>query len=250
MRQRLVIGNWKQNGSIVDNAALLWAIHHGFVPKENCIIGVCVPAVYLYQCETALTHSESHVTFGLQNCSATANGAFTGEIAASMAKDFAARWIIVGHSERRQLFGETNEVVAQKAVNVLKAGLTPIVCVGETLVQREAGETEAVVKAQLQAVISALLAQQLDVSKTVVAYEPVWAIGTGKTASNEQAQEVHAQLRAQLATVGAESVSILYGGSVKPSNAAGLFVQTDIDGGLIGGASLFAKDFLEIYGAL
>jgi triosephosphate isomerase (TIM) len=248
MRQRLVIGNWKQNGSLAENAGLLASVRRGFVAKPNCLIGVCIPAVYLAQCQTELANSP--VSFGLQNCSATPNGAFTGEIAASMAKDFAATWIIVGHSERRQLFGESSQVVAKKTVQVLKAGLTPIVCVGETLAQREAGETEAVVKGQLQAVISDLLSQQLDVSKIVVAYEPVWAIGTGKTATNEQAQEVHAQLRAQLAAVNAGQVSILYGGSVKPSNAAGLFAQADIDGGLIGGASLVAKDFLEIYGAL
>jgi triosephosphate isomerase len=232
------------NGSRAANAALLSGITAGLDgAKATC--AVCVPAPYLYQCEELLKGSP--VRWGAQDVSAQPNGAFTGEVAASMLADFNCRYAIVGHSERRAYHGETDELVARKAQAALQAGITPIVCVGETLEQREAGQTGAVVSGQLAAVL-ALLDDEA-AGKIVVAYEPVWAIGTGKTATPEMAQEVHAQLRAQLrerSAAVAEAVAILYGGSMKPDNAADLMAQGDIDGGLIGGASLKAADFLAI----
>jgi triosephosphate isomerase len=206
---------------------------------------VCAPAPYLYQCEELLTGGP--VAWGAQDVSAQANGAFTGEVSAAMLVDFSCRYVIVGHSERRACHAETSELVAKKTVAALGAGITPIVCVGETLEQREAGQTAAVVSRQLAAVL-ALLDDEA-VTQIVVAYEPVWAIGTGKTATPAMAQEVHAQLRTQLrerSAAAADKVAILYGGSMKPDNAAELMAQPDIDGGLIGGAALKAADFLAI----
>jgi triosephosphate isomerase len=244
MRPKLVVGNWKMNGSRAANAELLSGIKAG-LGHANSACAVCVPAPYLQQCQELL--SGSAVAWGAQDVSVHAGGAYTGEVAASMLADFACRYVIVGHSERRAYHFETNELVAQKARAALGAGLTPIVCVGETLDQREAGQTVAVVGAQLAAVCEALGSEL--VKKIVVAYEPVWAIGTGRNATPEMAQEVHAQLRAQIREcVGnaAEQINILYGGSMKPDNAADLLAQPDIDGGLIGGASLKAADFLAI----
>ena len=240
-RRPLIVGNWKMHGSHASNERLLEALRTaGPLP---CDAAVCVPFPYLAQAAERLARTT--LAWGAQDCSAHEEGAYTGEVSAAMLADFGCRYVIVGHSERRALHGETDQVVADKARAALARGVTPIVCVGETLFQREAGETEQVVKRQLSAVIHTLAHCA---GEMVVAYEPVWAIGTGLTAQPEQAQGVHALLRAQLqaATGRAGGMRLLYGGSVKPDNAAALFAQPDIDGGLIGGASLEAADFLAI----
>ena len=241
MRRKLVAGNWKMHGSHSANAALLAGINAArpFV----CDVAVCVP--YPYLSETAVALAASELRWGAQDCSAHEQGAYTGEVSVAMLAEFGCRYVIVGHSERRQHHAETDQLVADKAKAALANGITPIVCVGETLAQREAGETEAVVKRQLSAVIHAL---GHCAGEMVVAYEPVWAIGTGRVATPEQAQAVHALLRAQLkaATSHADAMKILYGGSMKPDNAATLMAQPDIDGGLIGGASLKVADFVAI----
>jgi triosephosphate isomerase len=244
MRRKLVVGNWKMNGNRAANATLLAGIAAG-LDASGAACAVCPPFPYLAQCEAAL--SGSPVGWGAQDVSAHPSGAFTGEVSAAMLAEFGCRYVIVGHSERRAYHAESNELVAQKTVAALGAGLTPIVCVGETLAQREAGQTGDVVGAQLGAVLT--LVGGADVARLVVAYEPVWAIGTGRTATPEMAQEVHARLRAQLAqqdTSAAGTVRILYGGSMKPDNAKELMAQPDIDGGLIGGAALKAADFLAV----
>jgi triosephosphate isomerase len=244
MRSKLVVGNWKMNGSRAANATLLSSIVAGIAGAKTAC-AVCPPAPYLYQCEELLAGSP--VAWGGQDLSAQPHGAFTGEVSAAMLADFSCSYVIVGHSERRAYHGETSELVAKKALAALGAGITPIVCVGETLDQREAGQTNEVVGNQLAAVLALL--DDAAVANIVVAYEPVWAIGTGKTATPAMAQEVHAQLRAQLrerSAAAAGSVAILYGGSMKPDNAAELMAQPDIDGGLIGGAALKAADFLAI----
>jgi triosephosphate isomerase len=241
MRRKLVVGNWKMNGSHPTNAELLASILAA--GPLGCDAAVCVPFPYLG--ETAVALAATHLRWGSQDCSAQEKGAFTGEVSAAMLAEFGCRYAIVGHSERRQFHAESDQFVADKARAALARGVTPIVCVGETLAQREAGATEEVVKRQLSAVIHCL---GHCVGEVVVAYEPVWAIGTGRTATPEQAQQVHALLRAQLkaAAPNAEAVRILYGGSVKADNAATLFAQADIDGGLVGGAALDAKSFVEI----
>jgi triosephosphate isomerase len=241
MANKLVVGNWKMNGGLRPNAALLEALAADWTPAAERAIAVCVPFPYLGQAQAAL--SGTTIAWGAQNVSEHASGAYTGEVAASMLVDFGCRYAIVGHSERRQGYGDTDAVVAAKAVAVLAAGMTPIVCVGETLAEREAGTTEAVVLRQLDAALAAVGA---DASRCVVAYEPVWAIGTGRTATTAQAQAVHAVLRARLAAAGAAEIPLLYGGSVKADNAGALFAMPDIDGGLIGGASLKASEFLAI----
>jgi triosephosphate isomerase len=244
MRAKLIVGNWKMNGSRTANVTLLEGIVAG-LDNARATCAVCVPAPYLQQCEEVLTGTP--VAWGAQDVSIHACGAYTGEVCAQMLAEFACRYVIVGHSERRAYHREDSALVAQKAQAVLAEGMTPIVCVGETLEQREAGETAQVVGAQLDAVLEALDAAA--VQKIVVAYEPVWAIGTGRNATPEMAQEVHAQLRAQLRARNAEVaeiVPILYGGSMKPENAKDLLAQPDIDGGLIGGAALKAEDFLAI----
>lgn len=241
MRRHLVVGNWKMNGSRLANAELLAGVLGGRPYAAD--VAVCVPFVYLS--EAAATLAGSEIRWGAQDVSAHEQGAFTGEISAAMLHECGCRYAIVGHSERRASHAESDLLVAQKAQAALARGVTPIVCVGETLAEREAGQTETVVKRQLSAVIH-LLAHCA--AEMVVAYEPVWAIGTGRTATPEQAQAVHAVLRAQLqaATGRADTMKILYGGSVKPDNAATLFAQPDIDGGLIGGASLKAAEFIAI----
>jgi len=241
MRRKLVVGNWKMNGSRAANAELLAGLNAA--GPWDCDVGVCAPFPYL--ADVALSLQGSRILWGSQDCSAHESGAFTGEVSAAMLAEFGCRYAIVGHSERRALHGESDQLVADKAKAALAHKLTPIVCVGETLAEREAGETDHVVKRQLSAVIHTL---GHCISQIVVAYEPVWAIGTGKTASPEQAQAVHALLRAQLhaATTHSDTMSILYGGSMKPDNAAQLMAQPDIDGGLIGGASLKAADFAAI----
>ncbi|SCK48103.1 triosephosphate isomerase [Variovorax sp. HW608] len=245
-KKKLIAGNWKMNGSLVANEALLRALLQD-IGTPACDVAVCVPAPYLAQVQTLVAGSP--IALGAQDLSAQPQGAFTGEQSAAMLKDFGVRYVIVGHSERRQYHGETDEGVAAKTAAALANGLTPIVCVGETLAEREAGHTEEVVKRQLAAVIHV---NGHCISEIVVAYEPVWAIGTGKTATPEQAQAVHALLRAQLhhaANEHASGIRLLYGGSMNASNAAELLAQPDIDGGLIGGASLKAPDFLQIIAA-
>ena len=246
MRKKLIAGNWKMNGGLAANEALVKAIVAG-MPAQACDVAVCPPALYVPQVQQLLA-GQTAVALGAQDVSAHESGAYTGDVAAAMLKEFGVRYAIVGHSERRQYQGERDELVATKAERLLNAGITPIVCVGETLAEREAGQTEAVVKRQLAAVTHLI---GKCVSEIVVAYEPVWAIGTGKTATPEQAQQVHAVLRAQLAAaVGdASKVRILYGGSMNAANAAELLAQADIDGGLIGGAALKAPDFLSIIAA-
>ena len=245
MKKKLIAGNWKMNGSTASNVTLLEALKGGS-SDWKCDVAVCVPSAYLQQVH--LLTSDSRLDCGAQDVSAHEAGAFTGEIAAEMLRDFGVRYVIVGHSERRQYHGETDSDVALKAQRALACGITPIVCVGETLAQREGGHTEEVVKRQLAAVIHA---NGHCISEIVVAYEPVWAIGTGKTATPEMAQRVHSILRAQLhaATENADRVRILYGGSMNAANASQLLAQKDIDGGLVGGASLKPADFLTIISA-
>ena len=230
---RLVAGNWKMHGSRAFNRALLGSVLRSNVQGVEC--AVCVPFPYLG--EVAEQLRGSRVALGAQNVSEHAQGAYTGEVSAAMLVEAGCRYVILGHSERRQLYGESDAQVAAKFVAAGKAGLTPILCVGETLAEREAGRTEEVVTRQLDAVL-----ERDQFGHAVLAYEPVWAIGTGRNATPEQAQQVHAFLRKRIA---ADS-RILYGGSVKPQNAAALFAMADVDGGLIGGASLVAEDFVAI----
>jgi triosephosphate isomerase len=246
MRGKLVVGNWKMNGGLRQNDALLADLRAGWTAPPGRQLAVCVPHPYLWQAQAAL--SGSKIAWGAQNVSEHAAGAFTGEVSATMVAEFGCRYAIVGHSERRALHGEGDAVVVAKAVAALAVGLTPIVCVGETLAEREAGATETVVLRQIDAAIAALGPR---LSAVVVAYEPVWAIGTGRTASPAQAQEVHGLLRTRLraADPSAVDVFLLYGGSVKADNAKALFGCPDIDGGLIGGASLKAPEFLAIANA-
>ena len=245
MRQKLVAGNWKMNGLLKTNATLLQEVTKGLSGLTGASFAVCVPFPYLAQAQATLTGTS--LAWGAQNLSEQAKGAFTGEISAAMLLDFSCRYVLVGHSERRALYGESDALVAEKFSVALVAGLCPILCVGETLAQREAGDTIKVVSAQIDAVLQRVGVAAL--SKAVVAYEPVWAIGTGRTASAAQAQEVHAAIRAQIAKADAniaKDLQILYGGSVKGSNATELFGMEDIDGGLIGGAALDSVDFLAI----
>ncbi|MCP5261846.1 MAG: triose-phosphate isomerase [Burkholderiaceae bacterium] len=245
MNRKLIAGNWKMNASLAGNTALVQAVLAG-IGDAACDAAVCVPAPYLAQVQGLLAGST--LALGAQDVSSHEAGAYTGEVSAAMLREFGVRYAIVGHSERRQYHGEDDAVVAEKARQALAAGITPIVCVGETLAQRESGATEEVVKRQMAAVIHT---NGHCISEIVVAYEPVWAIGTGKTASPEQAQQVHAVLRTQIkaATSQPGRVRILYGGSMNAANAAQLLAQPDIDGGLIGGASLKPADFLSIISA-
>jgi triosephosphate isomerase len=245
MRTRLVAGNWKMHGSRAANASLLAALKSGAGSAAGVSIAVCVPFPYLQ--ETAAALADTAIAWGGQTLSEHDAGAYTGEVSGPMLRDFGCTYAIVGHSERRALYGEDDVRVAAKFAAARRAGLTPILCVGETLEERERGTTEAVVARQVAAVIAAGGAAAL--AGAVVAYEPVWAIGTGRTATPGEAQAVHAFIRARVAAADpavAASVPILYGGSVKPGNAAELFAQADVDGGLIGGASLIAADFLAI----
>jgi triosephosphate isomerase (TIM) len=245
MRKPLVAGNWKMNGSLESVRILLEGIKSGIAQVSNAEVVVCPPYVYIPETEKMLTGTQ--IGWGGQDLSTEASGAFTGEVSASMLLDFGSKYVIVGHSERRTYHKESDLLVAKKYAFARAAGLVPILCVGETLEEREAGITEAVVARQLDAVIEL---EGIDgLANGVVAYEPVWAIGTGKTASPEQAQEVHAFIRGRIAAKSgevAEGMRILYGGSMKPDNAKELIGKPDIDGGLIGGASLKAEDFLGI----
>jgi triosephosphate isomerase len=245
MRRKLVVGNWKMHGSLAQNESLLSALKSGAEQLSHVDIAVCAPFPYLAQLQQQL--SASSVKWGAQDVHQLEKGAFTGEVSAAMLADFGCTYVIVGHSERRNIYGEDSQLVAEKFSAAQQAGLIPILCVGETLQQRESGETEAVVAEQLDAVIALVGAQAL--RKAVVAYEPVWAIGTGKTASPDQAQTVHAFIRQRVAGHDdrvAQGLVILYGGSVKAANAPELFAKADIDGGLIGGAALIAEEFLGI----
>jgi triosephosphate isomerase len=245
MRQPLVAGNWKMHGSRAENAQLVAGLLDLLQPGKSAEVMVCPPFPYLM--ETARLLKDSGVALGGQSVCAEAQGAFTGEVSAAMLKDVGCRYVLVGHSERRQLYGENDNLVARKFVAAQSQGLIPVLCVGETLEEREGDQTTAVVARQLEAVLAVSGIQSL--ARAVIAYEPVWAIGTGRTASPEQAQAVHAMIRAKLtardATIGG-SVRLLYGGSVKASNAQELFAMPDIDGGLVGGASLKADEFARI----
>jgi triosephosphate isomerase (TIM) len=230
-RVRLVAGNWKMHGSRASTLALLDSLSQAIPQAGGVLCAVCAPFPYLALVAKRLRGTA--LAWGAQNVSEHAQGAYTGEVSAAMLSEFGCRYVIVGHSERRQIFGETDRQAAAKFAAVRGAGMTPILCVGETLEERDAGKTEAVVARQLDAV---------DFENGVLAYEPVWAIGTGRNATPEQAQAVHAFLRERVPA----QTPILYGGSVKPQNAAQIFAMPDVDGGLIGGASLVAKDFLDI----
>jgi triosephosphate isomerase len=245
MRRKLIAGNWKMHGTLDQNAGLLDAVRAGMAAMPGVDCAVCVPFPYLAQAQQKL--SGSSVKWGAQNVHQLDKGAYTGEVSAGMLRDFGCSHVIVGHSERRAIYGESSHLVAEKFLAAQQAGLTPILCVGESLQQRESGVTENVVAEQLDALIT--LGGVLALRKAVVAYEPVWAIGTGKTATSAQAQAVHAFIRNRVASQDGQTASglcILYGGSVKANNAAELFAMPDIDGGLIGGASLVADEFLAI----
>lgn len=244
MRQTIVAGNWKMNGSKETINTLMLGILEGMSDVESQVI-VCVPYPYLSQAESLATHSQLQI--GAQNLNVNASGAFTGEVSVDMIKDFGAKHVIVGHSERRSLYGESDEVVAEKVQVALNNGLTPLFCIGELLEDRQTGNTEKVVARQVNAVIKRVGIESF--KNIVIAYEPVWAIGTGVTATPQQAQDTHAYIRELLAQSDksiAQSTSILYGGSMNPTNAEELIACEDIDGGLIGGASLKADDFLHI----
>ncbi len=245
MRRTLVAGNWKLNGSKQSTKDLIEGILGGMSKVKDADVAVCPPFLYIPQAAGLLASSQ--VAWGAQNCSQYDNGAFTGEVSARMLNEFGCKYVILGHSERRSIYNESSAEIAQKFLAAKKAGLVPILCVGELLSDRQAGNTETVVAEQLDAVLESAGIKQF--ADAVIAYEPVWAIGTGVTATPEQAQEVHAFIRRRLAdqdTGIAQKIQILYGGSVKPDNAAELFAQADIDGGLIGGASLQADSFLGI----
>jgi len=245
MRHKLVAGNWKMHGSLAANQRLLEAVRAGCGDVGGAECAVCVPYPYLAQAASVL--GGTPVAWGGQNVSEHASGAYTGEVSAAMLRDFGCRYAIVCHSERRSPYGERDSQVAAKFQAAQRAGLTPILCVGETLEERNQGATEAVVGRQLDAALNAAGVQAF--AEAVLAYEPVWAIGTGQTATPAQAQTVHEMLRARVANrdgAVAGSLRILYGGSVKPANGAELFAMPDVDGGLIGGASLVAEDFVAI----
>jgi triosephosphate isomerase len=248
MRQPLVAGNWKMHGSRVENASLVRSLLDLLRPDRGAEVLVCPPFVYLW--ETGRLLKDSDVQLGCQSISAEAQGAFTGEVSASMVRDVGCRYAIVGHSERRHLYGESDALVARKFVAAQAYGLVPLFCVGETLDERESSRTNEVVARQIDAVLAVTGVRAF--ARAIIAYEPVWAIGTGRNASPEQAQEVHAMVRTKLAALDAmiaQSVRILYGGSVKGSNAQELFSMPDIDGGLVGGASLKADEFAQICAA-
>ena len=248
MRKPLVAGNWKMHGSRAENAQLVRSLLDLLRPDARAEVLLCPPFVYLWETERML--KDSDVSLGAQSLCAEAQGAFTGEVSGAMLRDVGCRYVLVGHSERRQLFGEHDALVARKFVAAQAHGLTPVLCVGETLEEREAGRTGEVVSRQLDAVLA--VSGIAAFARAVVAYEPVWAIGTGRNATPGQAQDVHASIRARLAALDAiigGSVRILYGGSVKASNARELFAMADIDGGLVGGASLKAEEFAQICAA-
>jgi len=245
MRSKLVTGNWKSNGELVANRRLLEQVRASAGALRGVEAAVCVPFTYLAQAQQIL--GDSSVAWGGQDVSQFGAGAYTGAVTATMLTDFGCKYAIVGHSERRAIFGDSDAIVAAKFEAARKAGLLPILCVGESLQERESGITESVVGRQIDAIVDVSGVAAL--ARAVVAYEPVWAIGTGKTATPAQAQAVHAFIRQRIAKLDASiaaGLQILYGGSVKAANAAELFAQPDIDGGLIGGASLVADEFIAI----
>ena len=245
MRRPLVAGNWKLNGNLSSISELISGICAQQEQVRKAELAVCPPFIYLSHVQSLLQGSD--IALGAQDCSDQESGAYTGEVAAAMIKEFACTYNIIGHSERRHIYGDSNETVATKFAQVIKNGLTPILCVGETLQEREEGHTEVAIAQQINAVLNLFGVKAF--ARAVIAYEPVWAIGTGKTATPEQAQEVHEEIRL---TIGAQNkdiaanIRILYGGSMKPENAQELLQQPDIDGGLIGGAALKAEDFIGI----
>jgi triosephosphate isomerase len=248
MRTPLVAGNWKMHGSRAENTSLVESLLDLLKPDSKADVLLCPPFVYLW--ETGRMLKDTDVALGAQSLCAEALGAFTGEVSGAMLRDVGCGYVLVGHSERRQLYGENDALVARKFVAAQGQGLVPVLCVGETLEERESGRTNEVVARQIDAVLS--VSGVASLGQAVVAYEPVWAIGTGRTASPEQAQEVHAMIRARVEALDgtiARSVRILYGGSVKASNARELFAMADIDGGLVGGASLKAEEFAQICAA-
>ncbi len=245
MRQPLVAGNWKLNGSLSSISELISGIREQLPSIKNAELAVCPPYIYLSQVQKLLEGTE--ISLGAQDCSDQESGAYTGEVAAAMIKEFGCTYNIIGHSERRHVYGDSNDKVATKFAHVVKNGLTPILCVGETLQEREAGHTEVVVATQINAILDLFGIEAF--KKAVIAYEPVWAIGTGQVATPAQAQEVHEEIRLTLDAQNkdiAANIRILYGGSMKPENAEELLQQPDIDGGLIGGAALKADDFIGI----
>lgn len=246
MRQLFVAGNWKMHGDKASIKTLVTGLNAKADSVGDVLVAVCPPAVYLDYTKNCLM--VDNIALGGQNMAVEPmQGAYTGETSAAMLKDVGCQYVILGHSERRAIYGETDQEIAAKVKTALTSGLTPILCVGETLEERESGQLESVISQQLDAAVAEVGIDQF--SDVVIAYEPVWAIGTGKTASAQQAQDVHAFIRGQLAKLNpsvAEKVIIQYGGSVKPNNASELFSQPDIDGGLIGGASLNADDFIAI----
>lgn len=241
---RLLMGNWKMNGSLASNQALVNALLQGLGSADSHQIVLCAPYVYLAQLQSLL--ADTPVQWGAQDVSVHESGAYTGEVSAAMLKDMGCQWVLVGHSERRQYFGETDALIAQKVQQVLQHQMRPVLCIGETQVQHDAGQTEQVLAHQLKAVL-ALGAAQL--SSLVIAYEPVWAIGSGRSASPQYAQQVHEFIRQQLQQAGCQDIPLLYGGSVNGANASDLFAQPAIDGALVGGASLKADEFLRIVAA-
>ncbi len=248
MRSKFVVGNWKLNGSLAGNESLLKTLLRS-IPRDNPVAcAVCVPSPYLAQARALL--EGTGIGWGAQDVSRYDQGAYTGEVSGRMLVEFGCRYVLIGHSERRTLFGETDAVAAEKYVAARKAGLTPVFCVGETLAEREGGQTQSVLARQVDALLQRFGAAGLD--RGLVAYEPVWAIGTGKTASAQQADEAQAFIRARVAAKDAgtaERLPILYGGSVKGANAAELFAMPNVDGGLVGGASLVAEEFVAIWRA-
>lgn len=245
MRRSLVVGNWKMNGTLASAELLTKGIIAG-LGENNADIAICVPYVHLPKVSELVKNTA--LAIGAQNVADKPSGAYTGEISAAMLSEFSCKYVLVGHSERRSYYGDTNESVAARFCQAQEQNIIPVLCVGETLEQREQDQTFAVINDQLDAVIN--LAGIAAFDAAVIAYEPVWAIGTGKTATDEQAQEVHCYIRQYIAAkdqIIADKIQILYGGSAKPDNAKGLFAMPDIDGGLIGGASLDADSFLKIY---
>lgn len=245
MRQALIIGNWKMNGNLAENDRLLTTISTSYDSSNGIEIVVCPPSIYMDQVSRQL--SQSKIKFGAQNVSAYKSGAFTGEVSTTMLHDFSCSYVLLGHSERRSLHHESDVEIADKFSAVVQAGITPVLCVGETLVQRQSEETFAVIAEQISKVVEQVGIKAFE--HAVIAYEPVWAIGTGETATPEQAQIVHALIRRQLAEYDvtiANNIRIIYGGSVNANNAHSLFKQNDIDGGLVGGASLNADAFINI----
>jgi len=245
MRRKFVAGNWKMHGSLAENQTRLTQLSNGLKELTTLDMAVFSTAPYLFQCQSLLAGTP--VKWGTQNISEHTQGAYTGETSVTMLQDFACEYTIIGHSERREMFAEDDAQVAAKFVQAQAGNITPILCVGESLEQREAGTTVGVISNQIQAVLNVVGIQKF--TQAVIAYEPIWAIGTGKTATPQQAQDVHSAIRSLLAKNDqsvAQNMQILYGGSVKPGNAAEIFAQPDVDGALVGGASLNADDFIQI----